>query len=159
MTGTQRRRLDAFSKPDDENCTKCRVCYIFHVNKSTLECLLGSRSSGQRPTYPAFNRPIRIHCKTGSLSARLVFETRAECQDFVARYKDDGTEKLEDDLRLFGKLCPQSCKKFSQSEMLPMPSMSPALDVRSQILSILDRRNGVGETSFQACTTRTRTSV
>ena len=24
------------------------------------------------------------------MSARLVFETRAKCQDFVARYKDDG---------------------------------------------------------------------
>ena len=34
--------------------------------------------------------PIRIHCKTGSLSARLVFETRAKCQDFVARFTEDG---------------------------------------------------------------------
>ena len=31
-----------------------------------------------------------MHCKAGSVSARLVFEIRAKCQDFVARYKDDG---------------------------------------------------------------------
>ena len=35
------------------------------------------------------NTPIRIHCKTGPLSGRLVFETRAFCQDSVARFKDD----------------------------------------------------------------------
>ena len=39
---------------------------------------------------PAYNKPVRIHCKAGSVSARLVFETRAKSQDFVARYKDDG---------------------------------------------------------------------
>ena len=39
---------------------------------------------------PSSTRPVRVHCKTGSLSVRLVFETRAKCQDFVARYKDDG---------------------------------------------------------------------
>ena len=39
---------------------------------------------------PTCNKFVRIHCKTGSLSVRLVFETRAKFQDFVARYKDDG---------------------------------------------------------------------
>ena len=33
---------------------------------------------------PALKKPTRIHCKTGSVSARLVIETRAKCQDFVA---------------------------------------------------------------------------
>ena len=31
---------------------------------------------------PAHNKPVTIHCKAGSVSARLVFETRATCQDF-----------------------------------------------------------------------------
>ena len=40
---------------------------------------------------PAYDKPVRIHCKTGSLSARRVLEIRAKCQDFVARCKDDGS--------------------------------------------------------------------
>ena len=39
---------------------------------------------------PAHNKPVTIHRKASSVTARLVFETRAKCQDFVARYKDDG---------------------------------------------------------------------
>ena len=94
---------------------------------------------------PAFNRPVRIHCKTGSQSARLVFETRAKCQDFVARHNDDGvpyevdssfcnikaqywcvnpshqkTEKLGDVLHRFGKFWFQNYKKSSLAEMLRM---------------------------------------
>ena len=38
----------------------------------------------------ACSKPVRIHCKAGSVSVRLVFETRGKCQDFVVRYKDDG---------------------------------------------------------------------
>ena len=30
-----------------------------------------------------------LHCMVGSVSVRVVFETRAKCQDSVARYKDD----------------------------------------------------------------------
>ena len=40
--------------------------------------------------------PTRIHCKTSSMSARLVLETRDKCQDFVARYKDDGSSNEVD---------------------------------------------------------------
>ena len=43
-----------------------------------------------KSNVPTYNKPVKIHCKAGSVSARLVFETRAKCQDFVARYKDDG---------------------------------------------------------------------
>ena len=39
---------------------------------------------------PAYNKLVRIHYKAGSVSVSLVFETRAKCQDFIARYKDDG---------------------------------------------------------------------
>ena len=39
---------------------------------------------------PTANMPVRIHCKTGTTSARLVLSTRANCQEFVATYRDDG---------------------------------------------------------------------
>ena len=39
----------------------------------------------EKSNMPAYDKPARIHCKTGSLSARLVFETRAKCQDFVPK--------------------------------------------------------------------------
>ena len=117
---------------------------------------------------PAFNRPIRIHCKTGSLSAKLVFETRAKCQHFAARYKDDGIpyavespfckfqyqyhgppvqEKLEDDLCLFGKIWPHGYKSSFQNLMLKIPSLSPHLTTGH--INILDRRNGVGKPIFK----------
>ena len=44
----------------------------------------------EESNMPADNRPVTIHCKAGSMSVKLVFETRAKCQDFVPRYKDDG---------------------------------------------------------------------
>ena len=34
--------------------------------------------------------PARVRCKTGTTSARLVFSTRAKCQEFVATHRDDG---------------------------------------------------------------------
>ena len=34
----------------------------------------------------ACNKPTRIHCKAGSVSTSLVFETRGKCQYFVVRY-------------------------------------------------------------------------
>ena len=39
----------------------------------------------EESNMPACNKPVRIHCKAGSVSVRLVFETRGKCQDFVAR--------------------------------------------------------------------------
>ena len=39
---------------------------------------------------PADSRLVTIHCKAGSTSVRLAIESRAKCQDFVVRYKEDG---------------------------------------------------------------------
>ena len=70
---------------------KMREVPPFHgsqVNKTTL----GSRGSitcGKSPTYQPTTNPPGFFAESG-LSARLVFETRAKCQDLVARYKDDG---------------------------------------------------------------------
>ena len=104
------------------------------------------------------------------MSARLVFETRVKCQDFVARYKDDGTpyevdspfcnaktniavrqsKSLED--REIQKQFAPLWKVLSTKlrELFPEGDdtgtfLVPALDARSQVLSIKDRRNGVGK--------------
>ena len=37
----------------------------------------------EESNMPADNRPVTIHCKAGSTSVRLVFESRAKCQDLV----------------------------------------------------------------------------
>ena len=60
------------------------------VNNSMLVCLLGSISSLQTTNIPAPKMPVRIHCKAFSTAARLALEARSKCQDFVARFKDDG---------------------------------------------------------------------
>ena len=44
----------------------------------------------EESNVPAFNKLVRIQCKARSVSVRLFFETRAKCQDYVARYEDDG---------------------------------------------------------------------
>ena len=84
-----RRRLDAFSNPDDQNARSAVLphfpCEQIHAGVYTWFEKFWARTN-----MPAFNRPIRIHCKTFSLSARLVFEIKAKCHDFVARYKDHG---------------------------------------------------------------------
>ena len=76
-TGNTRLRLDTLSNPDDENARSGGVSTYLRKFFATTN-------------IPARGMPIRIHCKTSSLSARLVFETRSNCQDFVARFKDDG---------------------------------------------------------------------
>ena len=79
-----RRRLDKFSCPDDENARSpvllrflCEQC---HAGVSA--CL--------KKTLATVFLPDRIHCKTGTTSAPLVLNTRARCEEFVARFRDDG---------------------------------------------------------------------
>ena len=145
------------------NMHEALCCYIFRVNTSTLECLL-----------PAFNKPTRIHCKTNALSARLVFQTRGKCQDFVARCKDDGIPKkllvhfaipvpiswcaIPNHLKIdkIGRRFAPIWKMLSANlqEIFPERDVKgtfivPALEVRSHILSIFDRRNGVGKLVFK----------
>ena len=64
--------------------------WIFFVNNAIPEYLLGSKKILATTDMPTPNMPVRIHCKTGTTFARLVFETRAKCQDLMARFKDDG---------------------------------------------------------------------
>ena len=59
--------------------------YGFLVNNAFLAC-----THGFFRTLASTDQPVRVHCKRRTKSARIVFETRSKCQDFVARFKDDG---------------------------------------------------------------------
>ena len=123
---------------------------------------------------PAYSKPVRIHCKAGSVSARLVFETRAKCQDFVARYQHDGipyeinspfccakttitvrqSKSIED--REIGKQFAPLWRVLAEQLKISFLDgddegafIVPALDARSQVLSSKDRRNGFGKPVFK----------
>ena len=123
---------------------------------------------------PAYDKPVRIHCKTGSLSAKLVFEIRAKCQDFVARCKDDGIptklivhpgkeEPISQSVsvshyktRKFWKQFAPLWKVWAWKLEVLFPEgddtgtfIVPALDVCAQVLSIKKRRNCVGSQVFK----------
>ena len=145
-----RRRLDTFSNPDDENA-RSAVMLQFPCEQSHAGVSVWLGKFWATTNVPSFNRLVRIHCKRGSQSARVVFETRAKCQDFVARYKDDGilyevkspfaisaqswcvnpnrhrTEKLGDVLHHCGQFWFQNYKKSSVAEMLKVLSLFPLL--------------------------------
>ena len=147
--------------------------YDSHVSNTTLELRIGSIIFGKIKNIPVCSKPVRIRCKAGSVSARLVFETRAKCQDFVVRYKDDGipyeiystfccakttssvrqSKALED--REIGKQFAPLWRVLAEQLKTLFPDgddegafIVPALDGRSQVLSIKDRRNGVGKPVF-----------
>ena len=161
-TGTQDAAL-ILSKIQTMKMLVVPFCYSFHVDTSTLECLLGSISSGQRPTYHLSTGHSETHCETGSQSARHAFET-ATCQDFVARLKGDGRtsaailvrqSKSPEDREIGRRFKPLwEVLAPEQQEIFPNRDAKgnfvvPALDVRAQILSIYDRRNGFGKPVFK----------
>ena len=96
------------------------------------------------------------------MSVRLVFETRGKCQDFVMVFLMQltvpsaapiqlsqcvnpdqlKTERLENNLCRCGKNWLTSLKFSFRMQMT-------TLDTRSQILSIKDRRNGIGKAVFK----------
>ena len=108
------------------------------------------------------------------MSARLVFETRATCQEFVARYKDGGIlheidsffctykttilvrhSKSIEDWETAKQFMPLR-RAFAEELQILFPDgddkgsfVVPALDARSQVPSIKDRRNGVGKPVFK----------
>ena len=122
----------------------------------------------------ACNKPERMHCKAASVSVRLVFETRSKCQDFVVRSQDDGipyainspfccasttitvrqSRSIEDReigrqfMPLWNELADQLKVLFPDADDKGV-FIIPALDTRSQILSIKDRRKGLGKPIFK----------
>ena len=145
-----RRRLDTFSSPEDEHARSAVLsrfpCEQYHTGEFTwLEKFWATTNAS------AFNKPTRIHCKTAcppdssskqELSVRtlwldtkiMVSPTKLTVHFAMSVPKSRSAspshlriENLEDDLRLFGKFCPQCCKKSSQNEMLKILSLSPHL--------------------------------
>ena len=84
-----RPRLDTFSSTEDEQSSSA-VLLLFPCEQYHKGITKWIDNLWEESNMPAYNKPVRIHCKAGSVSVRLVFETRAKCQDFIARFKDDG---------------------------------------------------------------------
>ena len=59
---------------------KREVPYYFDplASNTSKELRCGSMFFGKNPICHAHNKPVRIHCEAGSVSARFVFETRAK---------------------------------------------------------------------------------
>ena len=147
-TGTQ--DVDMISFPAQRtNMHEVRFCFDFHVNNTTLECLLGSKSAGQRPTHqPLTSLPEHIAkqvpCQPDSYLKKepnvrtlwpdtrmMVSLTRFMVHFAVpvpmplsASPNHFRIEKLEDGLRLCGKRWPQNSMKSSLNEMLKICSLS-----------------------------------
>ena len=64
--------------------------YGSHANNTQNGITIWINNLWEESNMPAYSELVRNNCKAGSVSVRLAFETGAKCQDFVARYKDDG---------------------------------------------------------------------
>ena len=78
-----RQRLDTFSSPEDEQA-RSAVLLPFLCEQYLQGITMWINDLWAKSNMPAHNKPVIIHCKAGSVSARLVFETRAKCQDFCS---------------------------------------------------------------------------
>ena len=168
-----RRRLDTFSGPEDEQA-RSAVLQRFPCEQYHKGITKWINNIWEESNMPAFNKPVRNHCKAGSVSVRLVLETRAICQDFLARYEGDGipyainspfcctstknivrqSKSIED--REIGKQFAPLWRELGDQLRVLFPDgdnegafIIPALDARSQVLSIKDRRNGIGKPVFK----------
>ena len=167
------RRLDTSSSTEDEQ-SRSAVLLRFPCEQFLKEITKWIDTLWEESNMPAYNKAVRIHCKAGSVSVRFVFETRSKCQDFIARYKDDGipypinssfcsvkatitvrqSRSIED--REIGKQFVPLWKVLAEQFEILFPDVDdkgvfilPALDASSQILSIKDRRNGIGKRVFK----------
>ena len=143
-----RRRLDTLSSPEDEQ-PRSAVLLRFPCEQYHKGITKWIDNLWEESNMPACNKLVRIYCKAGSASVRLAFETRANCQDFIARYKDDGipyaitvppavpiqislsanpnqlkTERSENNLRLCGENWLTILKFSSLMEMTKVHSSS-----------------------------------
>ena len=113
------------------NMHEVPFCFDFHVNNITRECLLGSKSSRQRPTHLSAGPPEytakQVPCQQEpnvrtvwpdttmmvshtQLKAHFAVPVPISLSASPSRLKK---EKMEDDLRPIGEPCPQSYKKIS----------------------------------------------
>ena len=176
-----RRRLDTLFKPRGWTCTKCcyasTPCEKYHAGVSTWSEKFAA------PTTPSFSKPTTIHCKTGSLSARLAFETRAKCQDccgsvqrmMVSRFQTIGhcaipvpisLSASPNRLKIVGRRLARFCSAFFTTlqeifhERYDRPfSLFLHLTHVHNPEAFFGSQKWSGETSFQASTTRTRSAI
>ena len=87
ITETQGVDLTLF-KPRERTCAKCRPATVF-VRTIPRWSFHVTNGIWEKSNIPAYKKLVRVHCKTGGQSARLVFDTRVECQDFVAHDEDE----------------------------------------------------------------------
>ena len=78
------RRLDTSSSAEDEQ-SRSAVLLRFPCEQYLKGITMWIGTLREECDMLACNKPVRFHCKAGSVSIRLVFETRSKCQDFVAR--------------------------------------------------------------------------
>ena len=167
-----RRRLDPSSSPADEHA-RSAVLLRFPCEQYHKGITKWINDLWEESNMPAHSRPVTIHCKAGSMSVRLVFESRAKFQDFVVRYKEDGipyeidgpfcsvkttitvrqSKSIQD--REIGKQFAPLWRELADQLQILFPCRDdegafiiPALDTRSHVLSIKDGRNGIGKPVF-----------
>ena len=168
-----RRRRDTFSSPEDEQ-SRSAVLLWFPCEQYDKGITKWIDNLWEESNIPAYNKLVRIHCKAGSVSVRLVFETRGKCEDFVVQFQDDGipyainspfccanttitvrqSRSIED--REIGKQFAHVWKELADQHKVLFAEGDDegvfiilALDTRSQILNIKDRRNGIGKPVFK----------
>ena len=146
-----RRRLDTFSSHEDEHARSAVLprfpCEQYHTGITNWINNLWEKSN-----IPALNKPVRIHCKAGSVSARLVF-------DLVARYRDDGITNEIDSPFCNTKTVISVRQSKSLEDREIGKQFAPLWKVLAEQLKILfpegdgvsikDRRNGVGKPVFK----------
>ena len=76
-----RRRLDTFSSSEDEQ-SRSAVLLRFPCEQYHKGITIRINDLWERSNMPAYNKPVRIHCKAGSVSVRIVFGTRAKFSRF-----------------------------------------------------------------------------
>ena len=148
--------------------------YSSHANNITMVLQSGSITFGKIQYVPAYNNPVRIHCKAGSVCRQdsylkhepnvktLLFEIKM----MVARTKLTvpsaapkqqsrcvnpnrlKTGRLENNLRLCGRELADQLKILFPDGDDEGAFIFTALDAHSHVLSIKDRRNGVGKPVF-----------
>ena len=139
---------------------------------TTLELRIGSITFGNSPTYQPVSNPSEYTAKQvaylpDSYSRRepnlrtlsVVFFGTAEPIPQSASPSHLKTEKSENNLRLCGKFLAEKLKVLFFEGDDTGTFIVPALDVRSQVHSMKDRRNGAGKPSVQTCTIWKQTGV
>ena len=156
------------------NMREVPVFYGSVANNTTLELRNGSILYGKSPTCQPTNKPGTIHCKAGCRSyshskqqepnvrtllpdvkmrvspMQLTVPSVAPKQKSLsANPKHLKTGRSESNLRLCGECWPNSSKILFPGGDDESAFIVPACDARSQILSIKDRKDGIGEPVFK----------